>query len=84
MAALVQDSVLPTCWVLKGKGKREAAMVYLRNQIQLELLWWHSLSTEAFQGGLSKAGRVHGPVVPQDQYQMAQALSGMLASFMTG
>lgn len=59
-------------------------MVYLRNQTQLKQLWCHGLPIEAFQGALGEAGRVHFPVVPQDQYQMTQALSGMLACLMNG
>lgn len=78
MDALGLGSVLPTCWVL------EEVMVYLRNQSQIELLWWHSLPIEAFHGGLGEAGRIYFPLVPQDQYQMAQALSGMLACFING
>ena len=84
MDALVLGSVVLTCWVLKGKGKSEEVMIYLRNQTKLELLWWHSLPIEAFQGGLGEAGRVHFPLVPQDPMPDGKALSGMLACFMNG
>lgn len=39
MAASAWGSVLLNCWVLESKGSGEAAMVHIRSQTQLEVLW---------------------------------------------